>query len=347
MKTASLRYDLPPELIAQVPCDPRDAARLLVLHRETGEIEHRVFRDLPELLLPNDCLVLNTTRVLPAKFVAHRATGGRVPGLFVRESATGRWEVMLRGAGRLRPGERLGLRESRWSMVVVRNHARGRFEVVLDPPDPAAVVLNEIGAAPLPPYIRRHDADANRLDSLDRDCYQTVYAVVPGAVAAPTAGMHFTNHLLNQIRQRGVSTAEVVLHVGLGTFQPIEVDELADHVMHSEWYELTPDQADEIRRSRAAGGRIVAVGSTSVRVLESCSLSGPLRPSKGWTDILIYPPFAFQATDVLLTNLHLPGSTLLALVCAFAGRDRVMEAYHVAIREAYRFYSYGDAMLIV
>ncbi|MFQ5411766.1 MAG: S-adenosylmethionine:tRNA ribosyltransferase-isomerase, partial [Phycisphaerae bacterium] len=295
IKTASLQYELPPESIAQTPCAPRDAARLLVLRRESGEIEHRIFRDLPELLRPNDCLVLNTTRVLPAKFVAHRATGGRIPGLFIRESAAGRWEVMLRGAGRLQSGERLRLGDSRWSMELIRVHTRGRCEVAIDPPDVAGVVLNEIGTTPLPPYIRRGDADADRLDRHDRDRYQTIYADVPGAVAAPTAGMHFTNPLFDALRQRRVSTAEVVLHVGLGTFLPIEVDDLADHPMHSEWFELTTDNAAAIQQARTAGGRVVAVGSTSVRVLESCGETGIPEARQGWTDILIYPPYRFRA----------------------------------------------------
>ncbi|MBN2563140.1 MAG: tRNA preQ1(34) S-adenosylmethionine ribosyltransferase-isomerase QueA [Phycisphaerae bacterium] len=348
MRTKDLQYNLPPERIAQRPCQPRDAARLLVLHRATGIVQHRVVRDLPEFLNPDDCLVINRTHVLPAKFLARRQTGGQIGGLFVREESAGRWIVLLTGAGRLKEGERLALASSPWSMTLLQRGDRGSCEVRVDPPDPAHAVLNVIGAAPLPPYIRRSPDDPAELSALDRERYQTVYGDAPGAIAAPTAGLHFTSELLQKIRGSvGTSVASVVLHVGLGTFQPVEVQDLADHPMHSEWYSLAPDNAAIIQRARVAGGRVVAVGTTSVRVLETCGKTGELLPHAGWTDLLIYPPYTFRMTDGLLTNLHLPGSTLLALVCAFAGSPAIMDAYQVAIREGYRFYSYGDAMLIL
>ncbi|MFH1416718.1 MAG: tRNA preQ1(34) S-adenosylmethionine ribosyltransferase-isomerase QueA [Planctomycetota bacterium] len=347
MKVCELDYDLPSERIAQTPCEPRDAARLMVLHRATGVLEHRVFRELPGLLTERDCLVVNRTRVLPAKFVASRRTGGRIEGLFVHEVSPGLWTVLLSGAGRVREGERLALGDSPWSLILRRRGERGLCEVALSPPDPAAEVLERIGATPLPPYIRRRGDELADVGQLDRRCYQTVYADEPGAVAAPTAGMHFTEAMLENIRAAGTSIADVVLHVGLGTFQPVEVEDLADHAMHSEWYRLSPRSARTILDSREAGGRTVAVGTTTVRVLETCGGSGTLEPQSGWTNILIHPPHTFSAVDVLLTNFHLPRSTLLALVCAFAGREAIMEAYRCAVAEGYRFYSYGDAMLIL
>ncbi len=346
----------------------------MVLHRATGKIAHRVFRDLSDYLRPHDCLVLNATRVVPARFSARRPTGGRIDGLFLRETATGRWEVMLNGAGRLKDGESLSLGAGRWSMRLMRRLERGICEVLIEPATAAAEVLDAVGAAPLPPYIRRGPDDDAELAAMDRRRYQTVYARAPGAVAAPTAGLHFTDGLLRALRERGVITAEILLHVGLGTFQPVEVDDLAQHKMHAEWYDLSEPAARTIQTARAAGGRIVAVGTTSVRVLETCAGKNggevcmqqggvvrqvppvwPTMPPRrdwlqarsGWTDLLIYPPYEFRAVDALITNFHLPGSTLLALVCAFAGREAVLRAYAAAIGERYRFYSYGDAMLIV
>jgi S-adenosylmethionine:tRNA ribosyltransferase-isomerase len=368
IKTSALQFDLPPDRIAQYPCEPRDAARLMVLDRASGRIAHHIFRDLPGFLRPTDCVVLNTTRVIPARFPLRRGTGGRIDALFVGQPAPGRWSVMLAGAGRLRAGEELHLASRAGGDVAssglttgsgpplppapcrftfLRHIERGLCELRVDPPADPLAVLEQIGSAPLPPYIRRDAAGAPARDPQDRCRYQTVYARQPGAVAAPTAGMHFTDELLNAIRTRGVSIAEVVLHVGLGTFQPIEVDDLADHHMHPERYELTADSAARIARARPAGGRILAVGTTSVRVLETCAgEAGPVAGA-GWTDIFIHPPYRFRAVDALVTNFHLPGSSLLALVCAFAGRDGILRAYRCAIEEGYRFYSYGDAMLIV
>lgn len=345
--TADLQYDLPPELIAQRPLECRDAARLLVLHRDSGRVEHRVFTDVCDYLSPTDCLILNRSRVVPARFTVHRSTGGRIPGLFLREESPGAWRVLLTGAGRLREGERLTFADGRWSMTWLRHHERGECDVRIDPPDPAAVVLEAVGAMPLPPYIRRAESN-DELDRLDHEQYQTVYAKEAGSVAAPTAGLHFTSDLLSEIRAAGTRLAEVILHVGLGTFQSIESNDLRDHKMHSEWYEIDAAQASTISSIRPAGGRIIAVGTTSVRVLETIAAQERgIHASSGWTNILIYPPYRFRAVDALITNFHLPGSTLLALVMAFAGRELTLAAYEAAIAGRYRFFSYGDAMMIL
>ena len=346
IKTAELNYELPPELIAQRPLDRRDAARLLVLHRDNGRLEHRVFADLPEYLSPADCLVLNRSRVLPARFVARRATGGRIPGLFVKEASPGRWQVLLTGAGRLRAGETLALEGGPWKMTWQRHLERGLCEVTIDPPDGAITVLERVGAMPLPPYIRR-DAPDDELATLDREQYQTIYAAEPGSVAAPTAGLHFTPELLEKIRASGTQSVEVLLHVGLGTFQPIEVEDLKDHRMHMEQYSISTEAVATVKSCKQRGGRVVAVGTTSVRVLETAGTGGRLEPGSGWTDIFIYPPYSCRVVDALVTNFHLPGSTLLALVMAIAGREQTLRAYYAAIQQRYRFYSYGDAMLIV
>jgi len=319
----------------------------MIVDRATGDLRHSVFLQLPDFLSPRDCLVLNRTLVVPAKFAARRKSGGRLSGLFIRELAAGRWEVLLAGAGRLGVGERLAVGAGEVVMTLVHRGERGACEVDVHPPDPAAPVLQAVGPAPLPPYIRRPPTCPAETDRIDREYYQTVYAQTPGSIAAPTAGMHFTPKLLARIRSLGTDVAEVVLHVGLGTFQPVEVDDLADHPMHGECYDLPKAAVESILRARAAGGRIVAVGTTSVRVLETCGRGGSLAPQSGSTNLLIYPPYHFQFTDALLTNFHLPGSTLLALACAFTGRDLLFHAYRLAIAERYRFYSFGDAMLII
>lgn len=348
IKTCELHYELPAELIAQQPIKPRDAARLMVVHRDSSEIEHRIFSDLPEYLRADDCLVLNKTRVLPARFTARRATGGRISGLFVGEDAPGCWTVLLAGASRVKLGERIELSDPRWSMVLEGRADRGACQVRVEPAEAAFVVLDAVGRAPLPPYIKRGDEEPSELTATDLLEYQTVYADSPGAIAAPTAGMHFTRALMDRLSQDvGVEVAEVVLHVGLGTFQPVEVDDLSDHPMHSEWFDLPVASAEKINSVRERRGRAVAVGTTSVRTIESCVSGGRLTPRSGWTDLLIAPPYAFGATDAMITNFHLPGSTLLALIYAFGGRELLSRAYASAIENRYRFYSYGDAMLIL
>lgn len=347
IRTSELQYELPPELIAQRPIEPRDASRLLIVDRARGEFRHGRFGDIVDMLRSGDCLVRNTTKVIPAKFEAFRDSGARVGGLFLRELAPGRWACLLSNVRRVRDGEPLRLGESAWHIAIASRGERGECEVTVDPPDAATDVLARVGRTPLPPYIRRDGDAAEERREEDVARYQTVFAEIPGAVAAPTAGLHFTRKLMDRVGAMGVGLADVTLHVGLGTFQPVVVEDLADHDMHSEWYEMTSSTADRIRSARAAGGRSVAVGTTSVRVLESVAAKGELSAASGWTKLLIYPPYAFRATDALLTNFHLPGSTLLALVSAFCGYELTMAAYGEAVRAKYRFFSYGDAMLIV
>ncbi|NLF31170.1 MAG: tRNA preQ1(34) S-adenosylmethionine ribosyltransferase-isomerase QueA [Planctomycetes bacterium] len=351
MTPQDFNYELPEALIAQHPGTARDTCRLLRLERRTGRLGDHRFDELPSLLRRGDLLVLNDTAVVPAKFVAHRPTGGRIEGLFLRADDEGRWSVLLRGAGRCREGEALALGE-RWRLILLRRGAEGQWQVRPDPPAPAATVLDAVGSTPLPPYIHRGGGGAE--DASDRQSYQTVFARAPGAVAAPTAGLHFTEALLDRLAAAGIERTTVTLHVGLGTFLPVKAATLGEHRMHSEWYDLPAGAVEAIARTRAGGGRIVAVGTTAVRVLESAARrEGPLAPHSGWTDIFLYPPCPFALTDALITNFHLPASTLIMLVAAFcdpggtAGREMILGAYRQAVQRGYRFYSYGDAMLIV
>ncbi len=355
-----LDYELPERLIAQVPAERRTDSRLLVLDRATGELRDRRFSDLAEMLGSSDLLVLNNTRVLPAKFRLQRRTGGRIDGLFLHERAAGVWEVMLRGASRLKSDEALdfiGVESARrgqlalaggerWTVRAGENLGQGRWVVRVEPADLAVDVLARVGRSPLPPYIRR-GSEGDDHDALDTQCYQTIYARQPGAVAAPTAGLHFTAPLLEELTRRGVERVELTLHVGLGTFAPVTVGDLAEHQMHAEWFSLEPASADRINRHRASGGRIVAVGTTSVRARESCvNAAGRVEPHSAWTRKFCYPPYEFRGVDALLTNFHLPRSTLLALVMAFAGVEPIRRAYRHAVEREYRFFSYGDAMFI-
>lgn len=348
--TNDLNYDLPPERIAQHPASPRDSSRLMILHRSSGEIEHAVFRDLPRFLRAGDCLVFNRTRVMPARFVLRRTTGGRINGLFVAEQKVGRWQVMLAGGGRLRAGEVLQFEGGHSTATFVGRSGDDDefFEIDVAPIAPAERVLAAVGRTPLPPYIRRPAEMARAEELRDRMDYQTVFARESGSIAAPTAGLHFTEPLLAELERGGVETAHVTLHVGLGTFQPVEADDLSQHPMHREWCSLPAETAERVEAARRAGGRVIAVGTTSVRTLESqVGADGKLRPGEAWTDLLIAPPYEFRVVDALLTNFHLPRSTLLALVFAFAGRELTMQAYQQAIELEYRFYSFGDAMLII
>ncbi len=351
MHIDELRYELPARLIAQQPLDRRDLARMLVVDRArpSGGLPSGV-AELPQYLRAGDCLVVNDTRVIPARFAARRATGGRVEGLYLRSEGADRWAVLLKPSGRLRAGETLDLAGADARLHLIGSIGRGEWQVQIDPAQPAPELLGQIGWTPLPPYIKRSPQapEASGIERHDRERYQTVYARRPGAVAAPTAGLHLTNELLAKVESDGVRVAPVTLHVGLGTFEPIRARRLEDHRMHSEDYELSEASAATIASARAEGGRVVAVGTTSARVLETCADSkGFCRPGRGATDIFIYPPFAFRAVDALLTNFHLPCSTLLAMVFAFAGRERILAAYRQAIELEFRFYSYGDAMLIL
>ncbi len=350
MRASDFDYDLPAERIAQEPVCPRDRCRLMVLDRRTGRRSHHVFAELPELLARGDVLVVNDTRVIPARFLCRRRSGGRIQGLFLRELSPGQWEVMLKAAGRCRRGEELILAgEETVRLKLGRRLGEGLWHLGVHPPAGAMELLERVGRTPLPPYIRRPGAMDDRRD---RAAYQTVYAARPGAVAAPTAGMHFTAPLLSALAAAGVERVAATLHVGLGTFAPVKGEDLARHRMQAEWYELSPAAADAIAGARRAGRRIVAVGTTAVRVLETAAEAGRLRPGKGWTDLFIYPPAEFGLVDALLTNFHLPRSTLLMLAGAFCSPGRtegvrvLLDAYAEAVRMRYRFYSYGDAMLI-
>ncbi|MFN0068658.1 MAG: tRNA preQ1(34) S-adenosylmethionine ribosyltransferase-isomerase QueA [Limisphaerales bacterium] len=350
MRTADFDFDLPAELIAQQPLPVRDASRLLVVDRTARAWSHRGIRDLPALLGPGDLLVVNNSRVFPARIRGRRAeTGGETELLLLQETPDATWWAMVRPGKRLRPGARIALPGGAAAEVLEKNaegHARLRFTGTAD----LRAWLEVHGEIPLPPYIRRAAPDA-----ADRDRYQTVYARATGSAAAPTAGLHFTPALLDALTAAGLGRAEVTLHVGLGTFAPVKAERMADHVMHEEAYEVPPETAAACAAARARGGRVVAVGTTALRVLESVAAEqgGRIVAGAGRTRIFIRPPHRFQAVDALLTNFHLPRSTLLMLVSAYAdpggyaGRDFILSAYAEAVREGYRFFSYGDAMLLL
>ncbi len=337
-------YFLPPELIAQKPLPERDASRLLVLDRASGAVQHRVFRDLPDLLNPGDLVVVNRSRVIPARLLGHRSKGGEAEILLVRDRGEGRWEAMVRPGRHLRPGQRVTIDDD--LSVVIESEALGedgRRQVrLLSQRRDIAGALERCGHVPLPPYVRRPDRPE------DRERYQTVYAREPGSIAAPTAGLHFTPSILERLRGRGVATAEVVLHVGPGTFRPVTAPRVEDLRVPPEPYVLPPETAQAVAQARARGGRVVAVGTTSVRTLEaSAAGGGGAAAGTGEIALVIVPGFRFEVVDALVTNFHLPRSSLLLLVSAFAGRERVLAAYAEAVRTGYRFYSYGDAMLII
>ncbi len=341
MRLSEFDFTLPPELIAQVPARPRDAARLLVLERATGARRHRIFRDLPEWLRRDDVLVLNDTKVLAARLRARRQpSGGAVEVLLLRPMSDGAWEALVKPGRRVRRGDRLTFAVGLLEGVVGERTPSGTRTIALEHPGDLMPILQRIGEMPTPPYITR------RLE--DPHDYQTVFARAPGAVAAPTAGLHFTEALLAAIRRHGVEIVSLTLHVGLGTFRPVKVEEVARHRMDAEVYEIPVETAATINRARGRGGRAVAVGTTCVRALESAvQHDGRVHARTASTTLFITPGYAFRATDALVTNFHLPKSTLLMLASAFAGRERLLAAYEEAIREGYRFYSFGDAMLIV
>lgn len=339
MRLSEFDFALPPELIAQAPVRPRDAARLLVLHRATGALAHHVFRDLPAFLRPGDVVVLNDTKVLPARLRARRNTGGPVEVLLLRPVSKDTWEALLRPGRKIRPGARLRFAPGVLEGVVGERTASGTRMITLAHEGDLRPILERVGEMPTPPYITR------ALD--DPHDYQTVYARAEGAVAAPTAGLHFTSRLLAEIRGGGVEVVFLTLHVGLGTFRPVKVADIAAHQMDAEAYEIGHSAAGTINEARRRGGRIVAVGTTCVRAVEAASgEDGAVCAGAGTTDLFITPGYQFRATDAMVTNFHLPKSTLLMLASAFAGRDRLFSAYAEAIREGYRFYSFGDAMLI-
>lgn len=339
MKTHDFYYELPPELIAQTPLARRDSSRLLVLKKDTGAVEHRQFYNILDYLRPGDCLVLNNSRVLPARLLGQRATGGAVEILLLKDKGNDIWECLTKPGRKTPVGAELSFGEDLLTATVVGAKEDGNKLVQFHYEGLFLEILAQLGKMPLPPYIKEELQDQER--------YQTVYSKVNGSAAAPTAGLHFTPELLASIEAKGISLAWVTLHVGLGTFRPVKAEEITDHHMHSEFCMLSAETADLLNRTRANGGRIVCVGTTSCRTIESfANEDGSFTEKNGWTDIFIYPGYRFKAMDALITNFHLPESTLIMLVSAFAGRENVLNAYRIAVQERYRFFSFGDAMFI-
>lgn len=346
MRREDLEYQLPPELIAQQPIEPRDRSRLMVVNRTSGTLTHRHFYELPDLLSPGDCLVLNDTRVVRARVRCRRATGGAVEMLYLHAEMGSNWRVLLRPSGRLKVGDLISTPAEGTGIELLKNHGRAGWTVRPVPEVEPISWLETVGQMPLPPYIERPPGGSREDDSR----YQTVYAAQAGAVAAPTAGLHFTPELFERLKQRGIDIANVTLHVGIGTFQPIAVDELNQHEMHAEHFEASTETLSKLTDIRRRGGRIISIGTTSVRVLESLPTrlgEADIPAQSGWTDIFIYPPYQPRNLDGLVTNFHLPGSTLIALIMALSSPELTRKAYEEAIAEGYRFYSYGDAMILL
>lgn len=340
MNTDELNYALPESLIAQHPCAKRDESRLLVLDRAAESIREETFNCLPEHFDTGDCIVLNDTRVIPARLLGRKETGGNVEIFLLKPLEEGAWEALVRPSGRIRPGARIEIGDG-FSAWVEEPLSDGKRRVRFDVPDVIAA-LEASGEIPLPPYIRRTSREES-----DRERYQTIYARHPGAVAAPTAGLHFTEEIFEVLNAKGIARATITLHVGYGTFKPIQVERLEDHRVDSEEFFVSDETAGLLNRTRETGGRVVAVGTTTTRVLETQCVDGIFQAGSGATEVYIYPPYTFQGVDAMLTNFHLPRSSLLALVCAFGGQDFVLEAYRYAVEKKFRFYSYGDAMLIL
>ena len=340
MKKSDFFYELPPELIAQTPLEHRDASRLLCLDKNSGEIRHSYFYKLPELLRPGDCLVLNDSRVLPARLIGRRdPTGGICEVLLLRQKEGDLWECLVRPGRKLKPGAKVVFGSGELTAVIEAEVSDGNRLVRFSYHGIFLEVLERLGEMPLPPYIRE------KLQ--DRERYQTVYSREPGSAAAPTAGLHFTKELLAELREMGVEICYITLHVGLGTFRPVKEENILDHEMHSEFCIIPQETADAVNAARRRGARIIAVGTTSCRTLESFAKpDGTLEARSGWTDIFIYPGYRFRCIDALITNFHLPESTLIMLVSALAGRENILHAYQIAVEERYRFFSFGDAMFI-
>ena len=340
MKTSDFYYDLPQELIAQTPIEKRDTSRLMTLNRATGEVGHHHFYELPDFLRPGDCLILNDSRVLPARLLGQRLPGGGAcEVLLLTDKGDKTWECLVRPGRKMRTGAKLSFGNGELTAEVVGEIEGGNRLVRFDYEGIFLEVLERLGKMPLPPYIKEELQDKER--------YQTVYSKVLGSAAAPTAGLHFTPELLEKIAAKGVGVGYVTLHVGLGTFRPVKEEEITDHEMHSEFCTVSPETAELINRTKANGGRVICVGTTSCRTLESWAAEdGHMEPKSGWTNIYIYPGYRFKVMDGLVTNFHLPESTLIMLVSAFAGREHVLTAYEEAVRERYRFFSFGDAMFI-
>ena len=339
LKTSDFWYDLPEELIAQTPLEKRDTSRLLTLDRVTGKVEHKHFYDIIDHLNPGDCLVLNDSRVLPARLLGHRPTGGAVEVLLLRDLGDKKWECLCKPGRKMQVGSQVIFGDGELTAQVTEVKEDGNRIVEFQYEGIFLEVLERLGKMPLPPYIKAELADQER--------YQTVYSKEVGSAAAPTAGLHFTTELLEKIREKGIKTAFVTLHVGLGTFRPVKADNISEHHMHSELCMISPETADVLNQTKAEGGRIICVGTTSCRTLESLvNDDGSFEAKSKWTEIFIYPGYRFKAMQGLITNFHLPESTLVMLVSAFAGRENVLNAYAEAVKEKYRFFSFGDAMFI-
>lgn len=340
MKTHDFWYDLPEELIAQTPLEKRDTSRLLVLNRKTGEVKHQHFYDIIDHLNPGDCLVMNDSRVLPARLLGHRPTGGAVELLLLRDLGNKKWECLAKPGRKLQTGQEVVFGNGELSATIIDVQDDGNRIVEFHYSGIFLEVLERLGKMPLPPYIKAELQDQER--------YQTVYSKAVGSAAAPTAGLHFTNELLDKIREKGVKTAFVTLHVGLGTFRPVKAENILEHHMHSELCMISAETAQRLNETKKNGGRVICVGTTSCRTLESLvNEDGTFEEKSKWTEIFIYPGYTFKAMDGLITNFHLPESTLVMLVSAFAGRENVLSAYEIAVKERYRFFSFGDAMTIL
>ena len=340
MKTSDFYYDLPEELIAQDPLEDRSSSRLMILDKETGKTEHHVFREIIDELNPGDCLVINDTKVIPARLIgAKEDTGAKIEVLLLKRGADDVWETLVKPGKKARPGARISFGDGLLVGEVMDVVEEGNRLIHFEYEGIFEEILDQLGQMPLPPYITHQLKDKNR--------YQTVYAKYDGSAAAPTAGLHFTKELLQKVKDMGVDIAEVTLHVGLGTFRPVKVENVLDHHMHSEFYMVSQEAADKINRAKESGHRVIAVGTTSTRTLEAAAdENGRLHETSGWTEIFIYPGYQFKVIDALITNFHLPQSTLVMLVSALAGREHVLHAYEIAVKERYRFFSFGDAMLI-
>lgn len=340
MKVSDFDYYLPENLIAQHPIEPRDSSRLLVLHRETKKIEHNVFGNIDKYLNPGDTLVINETMVLPARLFATRETGAVIEVVLLNQISIDKWEVLVRPGKKAKVGTKLIFSPDELEAYVVDNTESGGRILEFKYSGNFFEIIDRIGQMPLPPYIKE--------ELVDKERYQTVYARERGAAAAPTAGLHFTNELLKSLEEKGIIIAKVLLHVGLGTFRPVKVENISEHSMHAEYYEIDAVNAEKINNAKKNGNKVISVGTTSSRTLESVALpDGTVQPGKGWTDIFIYPGYKFKVVDGLITNFHLPKSTLLMLISAFAGRDLIMDTYREAVEKEYRFFSFGDAMFII
>lgn len=340
MKRQDFYFDLPEELIAQDPLEDRSSSRLLVLDKETGETSHHIFKEIVDYLNPGDCLVINDTKVIPARLIgAREGTGAKIEVLLLKRKENNVWETLVKPGKKARPGTRIVFGEGLLVGEVIDVVEEGNRLIKFEYEGIFEEILDQLGQMPLPPYITHQLEDKNR--------YQTVYAKHTGSAAAPTAGLHFTAELLKQIEEKGIDIARVTLHVGLGTFRPVKVDDILEHHMHSEFYHIDAEAAEKINRAKDNGGRVICVGTTSCRTVESAAdESGRLRECSGWTEIFIYPGYKFKILDALITNFHLPESTLIMLVSALAGREHVLHAYQEAIEQKYRFFSFGDAMFI-